>query len=97
MSNNSVEASVITREFDAPRQLVFDAWTQVEHLNNWMFPMPGCTCEFVSADIIDGGTSLHRVTMSNGHVMWLFTKYKVRRSKVSRKISLLAIHVKRKW
>jgi uncharacterized protein YndB with AHSA1/START domain len=75
MSESKVEPSVITKEFNAPRQLVFDAWTQVNHLNHWMFPMPGCTCEFVSADIHDGGTSLHKITMPNGHEMWLFTKY----------------------
>lgn len=76
MSEN-IEPSVIIREFDAPRQLVFDAWTQVKHLNNWMFPMPGCQCEFVSADIKDGGTSLHKISMPNGYEMWLFTKYEV--------------------
>jgi len=67
--------SEIIREFNAPRQLVFDAWTQVKHLNNWMFPMPGCTCDFVSADIVDGGSSLHKLTMPNGNEMWLLTKY----------------------
>lgn len=75
MSDIKVEPSVITREFNAPRQLVFDAWTQVHHLNNWMFPMPGCRCEFVSADIKNGGTSLHKIIMPNGHEMWLYTKY----------------------
>jgi len=70
-----VEPSIITREFNAPRQLVFDAWTQVKHLNNWMFPMTGCTCEFVSANIENEGSSLHKVTMPNGHEMWLYTKY----------------------
>ena len=75
MNSKNVEPSVIVREFDAPRQLVFDAWTQVKHLNNWMFPMQGCRCEFVTADIKDGGTSLHKITMPNDHQMWLFTKY----------------------
>ncbi|MBL4671181.1 MAG: SRPBCC domain-containing protein [Arenicella sp.] len=75
MNQIKVEPSVITREFNAPRQLVFDAWTQVKHLNNWMFPMPGCTCEFVSAEIENEGSSLHKVTMPNGHEMWLYTKY----------------------
>lgn len=75
MSTKNITPSVITREFDAPRELVFDAWTKVEHLDNWMFPMPGCQCKFVSADIRDGGTSLHKITMPNGHEMWLFTKY----------------------
>ncbi len=77
MNQPQVEPSLITREFNAPRELVFDAWTQVEHLNNWMFPMPGCTCEFVQAEIKDGGTSLHKITMPNGHEMWLFTRYEV--------------------
>lgn len=77
MSEIKVEPSVITREFNAPRQLVFNAWTQAHHLNNWMFPMPGCQCEFVSADIKDDGTSLHKITMPNGHEMWMFTKYEV--------------------
>jgi uncharacterized protein YndB with AHSA1/START domain len=75
MSNNSVTPSKLVREFNAPRQLVFDAWTNVEHLNNWMFPMQGCSCEFVKADIKTGGSSLHKVTMPNGHEMWLFTQY----------------------
>jgi len=75
MSTDAVEASKIVREFNAPRQLVFDAWTQVKHLNNWMFPMPGCQCDFVSANIVDGGNSLHKVTMPDGNEMWLYTKY----------------------
>jgi len=75
MNNKNIEPSVIEREFDAPVALLFEAWTQVEHLNNWMFPMPGCQCEFVSADIRDGGTSLHKITMPNGHEMWLYTQY----------------------
>ncbi|GJM14627.1 MAG: hypothetical protein DHS20C12_30300 [Pseudohongiella sp.] len=73
--STSIIPSEIVREFDAPLELVFNAWTEVKHLQNWMFPMPGCSCEFVSADIRDGGTSLHKITMPNGHEMWLFTKY----------------------
>ena len=75
MKKTDTKPSIITREFNAPRQLVFNAWTQVHHLNNWMFPMPGCRCDFVSADIEDGGSSLHKITMPNGHEMWLFTQY----------------------
>ena len=75
MTGIKVEPSILVREFDAPRDLVFAAWTQVEHLNNWMFPMPGCKCEFVSANISSGGDSLHKITMPNGMEMWLFTRY----------------------
>jgi len=75
MSGSAVVPSEIVREFNAPRKLVFDAWTQVKHLNNWMFPMAGCKCEFVSANIVSGGDSLHKLTMPNGNQMWLLTKY----------------------
>ena len=74
-SSIKVEPSILSREFNAPRQLVFDAWTQVEHLTQWMFPMQGCKCEYVSADIKTGGSSLHKVIMPNGHEMFLLTKF----------------------
>jgi len=78
MTNNSeviVEPAILTREYTAPRQLVFDAWTQAEHLKNWMFPFKGFTCEYASADITPGGESLHKMTAPNGFEMWLLTKY----------------------
>jgi len=78
MSNDkeiTVEPSILTREFDAPIQLVFDAWTQVEHLKNWQFSENGFTCEYVSADIKPGGSSLHKMATPNGFEMWLLTKY----------------------
>lgn len=38
---------VITRTFDAPRALVFEAWTKVEHVTHWWDPsgMPLAVCE----------------------------------------------------
>lgn len=78
MSNDkesSVEPSILTREFNAPLQLVFEAWTQVDHLKNWMFPSAGFTCQYVSAEIKSGGTSLHKMMAPNGFEMWLYTKY----------------------
>ncbi|MBC8376052.1 MAG: SRPBCC domain-containing protein [FCB group bacterium] len=73
--DQSVKPSIFTREFAAPRQLVFDAWTQPEHLRNWMFPMPGVTCEYMASNIVTGGSSLHKMSFPNGHEMWLLTKY----------------------
>lgn len=78
MSNDNeitVKPTILTREYNAPRQLVFDTWTQPEHLKNWQFPFKGFTCEFVSADIKHGGSSLHKMTAPNGFEMWLLTKY----------------------
>ena len=40
----------ITRVFDAPRQLVFEAWTKAEYLSRWFTPAPltthGCQLDF---------------------------------------------------
>jgi uncharacterized protein YndB with AHSA1/START domain len=45
-SHSSDFELVITRTFDAPRQLVFRLWTQAEHLAHWWgpegFTMPSC-------------------------------------------------------
>ena len=32
---------VITRDFDAPRDLVWDAWSRPELLRRWLFGPPG--------------------------------------------------------
>ncbi|TMC28801.1 MAG: ATPase, partial [Chloroflexi bacterium] len=34
---------VMTREFDAPRQLVFDAWTKPELVERWFGRLEGWT------------------------------------------------------
>jgi uncharacterized protein YndB with AHSA1/START domain len=44
----------ITREINAPRDLVFAAWTQPEHLINWFGPA-GFTNTFIETDIRVGG------------------------------------------
>jgi len=44
----------ITHEFDAPRELVFRAWTDAQHLKHWYAPA-GCTIEFKSLDVREGG------------------------------------------
>ena len=31
---------VLTRVFDAPRRLVFEAWTKAEHVSRWFAPRP---------------------------------------------------------
>ena len=45
----------VTRKFDAPRELVFDAWTKGEHLENWFAPAPFTVPE-VESDPTGGGT-----------------------------------------
>lgn len=45
---------VITRSFNAPRELVFDSMTQTEHLQKWWGP-PGCTIEVIKHEPRPGG------------------------------------------
>lgn len=51
---------VIVRVFDAPRELVFAAWTQGEHLARWSAP-EGMTLSFGECDVRPGGA--YRCTM----------------------------------
>ena len=75
MSEITVEPSVLTRDFDAPMQLVYEAWTQENHLCKWQVPSAEVSCEYKSADIKAGGSALHKMVMPNGHEMWLLTQY----------------------
>ncbi len=45
---------LITHLFDAPRDVVFGAWTNPEQLKHWYAP-DGCTIEFKAIDIAQGG------------------------------------------
>jgi uncharacterized protein YndB with AHSA1/START domain len=45
----------MTRVFDAPRKLVFDAWTKPEHVPNWMLGPPGWTMPVCEMDLRPGG------------------------------------------
>ncbi len=44
----------MTRIFDAPRHLVFEAWTKKEHLDKWCAPH-GFTIPFSEGDLRPGG------------------------------------------
>ncbi len=75
MSEIIVEPSILTRDFDAPMQLVYEAWTQENHLCKWQVPNADVICEYQFADIRAGGSALHKMVMPNGKEMWLLTKY----------------------
>ncbi|TMB91916.1 MAG: hypothetical protein E6I57_14025 [Chloroflexi bacterium] len=53
---------VMTREFDAPRQLVFDAWTKPELVERWFGRLEGWTTK-AEVDLRVGGT--YRFTMQD--------------------------------
>jgi uncharacterized protein YndB with AHSA1/START domain len=50
---------VMTRSFEAPRQLVFDAWTKPEHLRHWIGQgdnqLKGWTMRVCEVDLRPGG------------------------------------------
>lgn len=73
--DTAVEPTVLEYHYDAPKELVFDAWTLTEHLEHWNYPFPGFTCEYQVANIEPGGSSLHKMTTPHGIEIWLLTKY----------------------
>ena len=46
---------VATRVFDAPRTMVWEAWTKSEHLPNWMVGPPGWSMPVCEIDLRPGG------------------------------------------
>jgi uncharacterized protein YndB with AHSA1/START domain len=46
---------VITRVLDAPRRLVFEAWTNPQHLPHWLLGPPGWTMPVCEIDLRPGG------------------------------------------
>ena len=55
----------ITRTFDAPRPLVFECWTNAEHLANWLSPA-GSKATMISSDIRPGGFNHVCITSPDG-------------------------------
>ncbi|HEV8630302.1 MAG TPA: SRPBCC family protein [Thermoanaerobaculia bacterium] len=47
---------VMTRTFDAPRALVFDAFTRPEHVRRWLLGPPGWSMVVCDMDLRVGGT-----------------------------------------
>lgn len=56
---------VITRSFDAPRELVFRAWSQPGHMQNWHTPH-GCSIKFHQFDFRVGGVFQSELTTPDG-------------------------------
>jgi uncharacterized protein YndB with AHSA1/START domain len=70
MSLKTAEAEVlITRVFDAPRALVFKAWTEKSQLLKWYAP-PGCSISFSKIDVRPGGEFLSCIRIPDGKECW---------------------------
>jgi len=66
---------VITRIFDAPRELVWKAWTEPEHLMRWWGPK-GFTSPVCQVDMRVGGKYLYCMRSPEGQDFWSTGVYK---------------------
>jgi len=60
---------VITRTFDAPRQVVWQAFTEVDRLVQWWGPK-GFTMRVAKLDLRPGGVFHYGMRSPTGHEMW---------------------------
>src|SRR5579885_3371477 len=67
--NASNEEFVTSRVFNAPRELVFDAWTQQRHLTQWFAPK-GFDILAGKMDLRPGGTYHYGLRSPDGMEMW---------------------------
>jgi uncharacterized glyoxalase superfamily protein PhnB/uncharacterized protein YndB with AHSA1/START domain len=65
----------VTREFDAPRDLVWRAWTEKEILDQWWAPKPW-KAETKSLDFREGGRWHYCMAGPKGEKHWCFADYK---------------------
>jgi uncharacterized protein YndB with AHSA1/START domain len=67
---------IITRLFDAPRELVFQCWTQAEHLQHWQGAPRGFTVTTQESDIRPGGSFRICMRSPEGVDSWLQGAYR---------------------
>jgi len=60
---------LLTRVFDAPRELVFKVWTDPRHFGNWWGPK-GFSLTVAKMDVRPGGLFLGSQKSPEGHEMW---------------------------
>lgn len=59
----------LTRTLDAPRELVWQIFTQADHLARWWGPQ-GCSTRVLHLDLRPGGLFHYAMTAPNGTSMW---------------------------
>ncbi len=64
-----VEEFVTTRTLKAPRDLVWKAWTEPEHLAHWWGPK-GCAINVHKLDLRPGGIFHYTMSFPEGGEMW---------------------------
>lgn len=69
VSTTPAQPFVITRVVNAPRDLVWQAWTEAEHLRHWWGPK-GSKIEVIKVDLRPGGVFHYVLRYSTGAAMW---------------------------
>lgn len=67
---------VITRVVDAPRRIVFDAWTNPKYVPRWLLGPPGWTMPVCEIDLRPGGTWHYVWRRTDGSEMAMRGSYK---------------------
>ncbi len=75
MAEKSSNTLVITRIFEAPREIVWKYWTDSEYFKKWWGPRD-FTCPFSKIDFREGGKYLHAMRSKEGQEYWSTGTYK---------------------
>jgi uncharacterized protein YndB with AHSA1/START domain len=71
---NETERMIVTRVFDAPRELVWKAWTDPKYVMQWWGPK-GFTAPFCKIDFRVGGKFLYCMRAPDGQEGWTGGEY----------------------
>ncbi len=71
---NEIERMVVTRVFDAPRELVWRAWTDPKYVMQWWGPK-GFTAPVCKMDFRVGGKFLYCMCSPDGQEFWNAGEY----------------------
>ncbi len=75
METKNTKELVITREFNAPKTLVFKVFTEAEHLQHWWGPV-GFKLEVITLDVRAGGKFHYSMKLEDGTEMFGVFNYK---------------------
>jgi uncharacterized protein YndB with AHSA1/START domain len=72
--NKETQTVSITKEFDAPRDMVWDAYTKAELLDQWWAPKP-MTSRTMVMEFKEGGRRFFAMVSPEGQERWAVQKY----------------------
>ena len=73
--NKETKTVTITEEFDAPADLVWDAYTKPEFLDRWWAPKP-FSSRTKEMDFREGGKRFYAMVSPEGQERWVLQQYK---------------------